>query len=563
MDTGSLNYLWSQTLVAGFAAAGVRHAVISPGSRSTPLALALLRQPAIACRVVIDERCAAFVALGIAKASGVPALVLGTSGSAPGHWLPAVIEADRAAVPLILVSADRPCELQACGANQTVDQSGLFTGLLRDRHLLESPHPDFAAGWLHRLAARAVETSCWPLAGPVQVNQPFREPLLPGNDAVPTLAPLPAMRIHRPIPGAPASETVAAVAATVAGAPGVIVCGAMAGPGGDPAFPSALTDLARKLACPVIAEPLANLRFGPHDRGLVCGHQDRWLRRDDFVATHRPTWVLRFGEFPVNRRLQAYASQAPEVIVVEERPRWNDPAHTVGTLVRSEPAAFCRALAAALPPIARPDWIAAYATAEAEAKAALATLPLPAEARVVQAIVAAVPAGAAVFIGNSLPIRDVDSFSGSSGKAIEFFANRGVSGIDGNLSTAAGIAAVRGPTLALLGDLACQHDLGGLAALRGLPAVVVVINNGGGGIFDHLPQAGLAEFERGWLTPQGIDFAAAAATFGLEYRAVPDLGNFGQVLDAALASGAPVLIEVRVDRAASRAGREAWWTISR
>ncbi len=179
IDTGTLNFLWSQALVAGFVAAGCEHAVLSPGSRSTPLALAMLRQPGLHCSVAVNERSAAFFALGIAKASRRPVMLLATSGTAPANWLPAVIEASQSAVPLILISADRPPELQGCGANQTIDQIGLFGSHVRGSHPLGAPHPDFDPAWLHRLAARVVEQASWPHPGPVHVNQPFREPLLP------------------------------------------------------------------------------------------------------------------------------------------------------------------------------------------------------------------------------------------------------------------------------------------------------------------------------------------------------------------------------------------------
>ena len=166
IDTGTLNFLWSQAMVAGFAAAGVTHAVISPGSRSTPLALSILRQPAMDCTVAVDERSAAFFALGIAQASRRPVVLLATSGTAPANWLPAVIEASQSAVPLILISADRPPELQGCGANQTIDQIGLFGSHVRGSHPLGAPHPEFDPAWLHRLAARVVEQASWPHPGP-------------------------------------------------------------------------------------------------------------------------------------------------------------------------------------------------------------------------------------------------------------------------------------------------------------------------------------------------------------------------------------------------------------
>ncbi len=559
-ETGQLNLAWATALVAGFVAAGVRHAVISPGSRSSPLALALLREPAFRCEVMVDERSAAFFALGIGKASGKPALLLATSGSAPAHWLPAAIEADQAGVPLLLLSADRPPELHGWGANQTIDQSALFAGFLRDRQMLGAPHAGFEAGWLHRVAARAVAAACGPLAGPVHINQPFREPLLPPAESppIPKPTPLPAVRIAIAAPARLPTDTLAELADLLANSPGVIVCGPAPA---SPEFASAVTTLAERLDCPILAEPLSNLRFGPHDRRRIYCRQDRWLRRTDFVAAHRPAWILRFGDVPVGRPLQSFAALATRVVIVEPRPRWNDPAHTATDLLRADPAALCAALAALMPPAHRPQWMSAFAAAEAEAEATLASQAAPAEAALISAALAARP-GTPLFVGNSLLVRDLDAFSGSGSAALEFFANRGVSGIDGNLSTAAGIAAVRGPTIALLGDLACQHDLGGLAALRGRPLAAVVVNNGGGGIFEHLPPAELAEFSTGWLTPQELDFSAAARTFGIPYRRVDDPADLGPALAASLAAGQALLCEAMVDRRVSRDLREAWWRFS-
>lgn len=552
-DRGSLNFAWCRQLIAGFAAAGVRQAVISPGSRSTPLALALLRQGGMDCRVILDERSAAFFALGLAKASGQPAIVVATSGSAPANWLPAVVEASRAAVPLILLSADRPPELHQCGANQTIDQVDLFGHQVRARHALAPPEAGFDPAWLQRLAAQVVDQACWPLPGPVHVNQPLREPLLPGAE-VPAPGPGPAPRRDRP-PSRPAPETVAALAARLSGRPGAIVCGELPV---RPDLAPAVTALAGKLACPILAEPLSGLRFGPHDRSRICCRYQGWLGHAAFGAAQRPDWVLRLGNFPVTRALQAFvaAPQATDHILVDPLPRWQDPANVVDRMVAADPAAVCAALNGQALAGAPPAWMAAFAAAEA----AVAARPPPAagEGGHLQAVLGALPDRCPVFVGNSLLIRELDAFSGAGARTIEFFANRGASGIDGNVSTALGIAAERGRVVALLGDLTCQHDLGGLAAAAGLDALIVVFNNGGGAIFAHLPQAGLPEFEQAWLAPQRIDFAAAARTFGLAYRVAATPDATASAVAAALETGGPSLLEIRLDRLAGLAERQAW-----
>lgn len=532
-DTGTLNFLWSQALVAGFAAAGATHAVLSPGSRSTPLALALLRQPQLQCTVAIDERSAAFFALGLAKASRRPVLLLATSGTAPANWLPAVIEASQAGVPLILLSADRPPELQGCGANQTIAQIGLFGAHVRASHALGAPEGGFAPGWLHCLAARIVEQSQWPHPGPVHVNQPFREPLVPAGEP-PSGERLPAIHVAPPqlLPDRAAVEQ---LAAAIAGRPGAIVCGELPA---TPGLAEALSALAARLNCPLLAEPLSGLRFGCHDRSHLCVRYNRWLAEPEVAARLRPEWVLRFGAFPVTRRLQEYVASATKIhALVEPWPRWSDPSHRLTHLLRADPLAACQALLAAAPAAVPADWRAAFIDCEHRVRPDGSASHIP-------ALIAELPASTPLFVGNSLAIRQLDSESGSGDKPLHFYGNRGASGIDGNISTALGIAASHGRVVALLGDLTTQHDLGGLALAAGRDAVIVVVNDGGGGIFDLLPQAGLPEFEQAWRTPQQISFEHAAATFGLGYARASNAEGLRDALRRAFASGGPQLIEL-------------------
>jgi len=559
MDNGTLNLCWAQALVDGLAAAGIEHAVISPGSRATPLALAFLRQPAIHTWIVIDERSAAFFALGLTKAGGQPAALLCTSGSAPANWFPAVIEADADAVPLLLLSADRPPESRGWGANQTIDQLKLFGDHVRAAHALGTPDAGFNPAYLHHLAARAVGESRWPLPGPVHLNLPFREPMVPGGDLPPAtrLAPL---RVAAP-QLQPAPTAIAELSAAIAGRPGLIVCG-----GGDytPAFPAAVTELAERLDCPVLAEPLTNLRFGSHDRSRICARAEAFLRAPGFAAGQRAQWLLRFGAYPISRAVGNWLATANAAthIVVDPHGRWPDPLHASTMLLQADPQATCTALAAAAPAPGPADWRAAFVTAEARAKALAAELRSDAaifEDTLLPALLSLLPPGHRLFCGNSMVVRDFDTFSGSADKALRLFGNRGVSGIDGNISTAAGIAAKAGPTVAVVGDLTCTHDLTGLAAARGLDLVVVVVNNGGGGIFSYLPEGALADFERAWLAPPDVDFSHAAATWGIAHHRVEHLSTFAAGLAAAIAAGGPHLIEVVVDRARSVLRHRAYW----
>lgn len=557
METGYLNLAWAQALVAGLAAAGLQEAVISPGSRSTPFALAFLRHPNISTRVIIDERSAAFFALGLAKASDRPVALLCTSGSAVANWFPAVIEADLAAVPLLLLSADRPAELRGWGANQTLDQQNIFGRHVRASHALSTPDPTWVPAFAQHLSARLMTECRWPLAGPVHVNLPLREPLLPTSDdwpSPPALSAIPVALPQRP----PTQTAVAQIAARFSARPGVILCG-----GGrfETDFAPTVTALAAALSVPILAEPLSGLRFGHHDLSHVLTRQEAFLRRTSFTAQHRPAWVLRFGDFPVSRSVQTWLGQCgADTVLVDPAGRWHDPQHAAEQVVQADPSEFCRALLRQPLHAAPAEWWPAFAREEERAAYLLSASPEPNafEGQWLLALPAILPPGLRLFCGNSMIIRDVDTFSGRAARTLNLYCNRGASGIDGNISTAAGIAAA-GPSLAILGDVTCAHDLGGLAAARGLNLVLVILNNGGGAIFGHLPQATLPEFEQAWLTPPKADFAHAAATWGIPYTLADNLGAALLTIAQALKNDGPHLIEIPVNRQASLKQHQAYW----
>ena len=555
------NAIWGGTLIDALAANGVTRLVASPGSRSTPLTLAALRHPDIEVHMVLDERSAAFFALGLARrprfGMAESVALVATSGSAPAHWLPAVIEAGMSRVPLILLSADRPDELQGCGANQTVDQRALFGSHVRAFHQL--PHADTSEEGLRHLrwlTAHALEQSRWPSPGPVHLNVPLREPLV-GEGAVETSPPLPPFAPPRLLP---ADESMERLAATLAGERGVIVCGDVPF---DPAFPEALTRLAELLDWPILADPLANLRFGPHDRGRVIARYDAFLRNDQLYDQLMPTKVLRFGAQPVSQALARWLDQSGAAQwVVDPFEGRRDPLHRGVEWLRTDPVGFCDELAHWIETPTDAHWLEGFLTAEQQAEEKLEEISIP-EVSVIEALRLALPDGALLFSGNSLPIRDLDAFSGGDDKTIQILANRGASGIDGNLSTILGLAAggegeVVPPVVGLVGDLAFLHDLNGLMAAPGLDATIVILNNGGGAIFGQLPQARLPEFEKGWLTPHNVDLQRAAELHNLPFdRVEPD--ELYPVLKQSLARPGVDLIEVIIDREASLAAHRAYW----
>lgn len=547
---GSANRLWAERIIGGLVAAGVAAVILSPGSRSTPLALAALRHPGLDVHVLLDERAAAFFALGQAKARCAPVALVCTSGSAVANWHPAVIEADRGCVPLILVSADRPPELLDCGANQVIDQARLFGSALRAYHALPPAGGD--SGWLANLTAQAVLESLWPEPGPVQINAAFREPLLAGDDTDPA-PPIPVASPALILPRlTPKDGDLDRLARRIEGLRGAILCGPGAG------APAAVAALAARLDVPVLADPLSAMRFGPHDRSRVMTAQDLFLRQDGLV----PDWVLRLGAAPVSKILNQWASRAKERWVVAPTGRWSDPNRDAGIMIVADDDALTEGLAARVRVPAPPDWMSSFRAAEAEAQGVIASQG-PDEAAVIAQLLDLLPDNALLFVGNSMAVRDLDTFSGTSGKTLTVMGNRGASGIDGNLATFLGAAASGrfSAALALVGDLTFLHDLGGLAAWKG-DATIAVLANGGGAIFEHLAVAGIlprAEFAQGWLTPQSADIAAASAAFGCHHsRTVPDGAE--DALAEALARPGVSVVEIVIDRDKSVRDHRALWS---
>jgi 2-succinyl-5-enolpyruvyl-6-hydroxy-3-cyclohexene-1-carboxylate synthase len=552
-DAGEASYRRAAALLDGLAATGLVDVVISPGSRSTPLTLAAARCAALRTHVVADERSAAFFALGLARVSGRPPALIATSGSAPAHWLPAVIEACEDEQPLLLLSADRPPELLGCGANQATDQVQLFAAHARGLFALPADATDTHARDLGRRAAAAC---LWPRRGPVHVNAAFREPLVAADASRCAPWKPDSASMHVPARVTPDLAAVAAAAARLGGRRGAILAGRL--PPGDPAS-LALVSLARALDCAVIADPLSGLRAGQDPEARILCAADAFLRDPDAPV---PDWLIRVGLPPVSRYVEQWAARCADTLLLAATPAWSDPMRNARMVLLGDPAATLSVLTAA---ITRAGLKAATWDAldlrDGAALQALADLEAPpAEAALVRAIAESAPDGSPVFVSNSLAVRDFDSFLPRRAASLRLYANRGVSGIDGNLSTAAGVVTASGrPGLAVIGDLALFHDLNALSLCRERPLVVVVINNGGGAIFGQLPQAGLPEFDRLWLTPPSLDIGKAAALFDLPHARLDLASDLAAALSRALTSGGPAILEYVVDRAASHAGRRAWW----
>ncbi|MCI0569667.1 MAG: 2-succinyl-5-enolpyruvyl-6-hydroxy-3-cyclohexene-1-carboxylic-acid synthase [Myxococcaceae bacterium] len=560
----NLNALWARALLEELHRGGVRHAVICPGSRSSPLALACERVPGLRTWSVIDERSAGFLALGMAKASGVPTVLVATSGTAGAHFYPAVIEAAMAGVPLVVLTADRPLELQGWGAPQTVPQARLFGEFARfiaDTGLPEASTT--AALHLRATAARAVQQAQRAPHGAVHLNVPFREPLAPtpqpfDTEAVGVLAgsgrgDVPVVRIVS-AEQVPDTRVLAEVRARLERTRrGVIVCGPR---DADDGFQDAVLALSRASGFPVLAEPTSQVRFGAGD--AVIAHSDAVLRHAPFAGAHVPELVLRFGGGLTPRTSQQWLERAgADVVVFSEGGQIVDPSHMAALVVEGSAVVACRQLAEHLAHEGE-AWSADFVRAERIAGRALedafrddASLTEP---RVAREVAQSMPQGANLFVSSSMPIRDLDAFAPAGTTAFRALANRGANGIDGVLSSAVGVAAETGKhTVVLTGDLAFLHDVGGLltAARCRVPLTVVVVNNDGGGIFSFLPIASAdVPFERHWGTPHGLELGHAASLFGARFHQPRTPAQLREALGAGRQGGLHV-IEVRTERDAN------------
>ncbi|MFO1541416.1 MAG: 2-succinyl-5-enolpyruvyl-6-hydroxy-3-cyclohexene-1-carboxylic-acid synthase [Chloroflexota bacterium] len=550
--------------------AGLADVVVCPGSRSTPLALAVAAHPGLRTHVLIDERSAAFVALGLARTARRPVAVLVTSGTAAAELLPAAAEAALARVPLLLLTADRPAELRDRGAPQTIEQPGIFGAHVR--WAAEAPLPDGrpdTIAHLRWLAGRAVaEAVAGPRgAGPVHLNLPFREPLVPGGP----LGPDPDLA---GAPFAPALTgkrtldvgTLDALAERIAATPrGLLV----AGPDDDPALPGAVAALAAAAGWPVVADPLSGVRAGAHDRTHVLARSDQLLRPGPWIDAHHPAIVVRTGAMPTGKPVtELLAAARPATWILDGDAGWREAALVPATYLHADPAATLHALAARLAARGhRPDpaWAAAWRAADGRADAAmrawLGGLDEPFEALPFAIAPEVLPDDAVLWVGSSMPVRDLDGWLPTSERPLRVLSSRGANGIDGVTSAAVGAAlADAGPVLLVTGDVAFLHDIGGLVSARllGVPLTILAIDNDGGGIFSFLPQAaaerpevGLpAAFERLFGTPHGIDLAVLAAGTGAAAR-VADRATLAPLLRDALADRRPgvrVLV-LRSDRA--------------
>lgn len=552
--------------------AGVQHAVISPGSRSTPLAMLTDAHPHIRVWLHVDERSAAFFALGLAKAKQEPVALLCTSGTAAANYYPAIVEAKLGRVPLVVLTSDRPHELRDVGAPQTIDQIGMYGSHVK--WFVEMAPPESSREMLkyvRQVAARAVATAKAGPNGPVHLNFPFREPFIPDVEAPgiwdggresrqSSIAVSHGRRalLERQL------EALARDLQRVER--GLIVCG----PQDSQAFPREVTALAKTLQFPVLADPLSQVRHGPHDQMFVVDGYDAFLREPRVVEALQPEVVIRFGAVPVSKALSLYLKKHSPCrqIVVESDGGWRDPLLSVSEMIYADTVWFCRQMTEYVRLRGQTaqsrwieDWIDLNRVTQRVVREQVSNDEMF-EGRVFLELAELLPSEAGLFVGNSMPVRDLDTFFMKSDKAVRTMANRGANGIDGVVSSALGASVAYAPLVLVVGDLSFFHDQNGLlpAKLYALDATIVLLNNDGGGIFSFLPQAKHeSQFEKLFGTPLGLDYRYTVEMFGGTYILAECWDAFRQGVKEGLQTKGLTVVEVRTNRARNAERHRSIW----
>lgn len=559
----NINYLWSSLIIEELVRSGVKYFCIAPGSRSSPLTVAVARHPKARHFIHYDERGLAFHALGYACAHREPAALICTSGTAGANFYPAIIEASKKKVPLVVLTADRPPELRATGAVQTIDQVGLFGKYVKFQSDLPCPDikikPEFVLTTVDQAVYHAVRGP----AGVVHLNCMFRDPLAPvatgENFKAYTQGISTWTKNEEPyttyVRAATVNLDAKAIARRIDGIRnGLIVVGKIGGESEQ----NAVVLLARRLGWPVFADASSGLRLGKADKNIIS-YFDQILASPKFIRKLNFDGILHLGGRMTSKRFYDFAAALPlkDYVMVLNHPLRNDPDHRVSLRVESSVGTFCEAVGKDIkqrkPSAALTILVDANRAADAvmeEYFAVNGTLSGPHAARLISQ---QIPQGAGLFLGNSLPVRDMDFFGDFKGCPVFVHGNRGASGIDGNVASAAGLSnGFDGPVTLFIGDLALLHDLNSLSMLRDLkhPVVTVVVNNDGGAIFSFLPIADSKDvFEKFFETPHDLSFHEAASMFGLSYARPSTAWEFVRVYQAALKSGKSAIIEISTSRA--------------
>ncbi|WP_419882038.1 2-succinyl-5-enolpyruvyl-6-hydroxy-3-cyclohexene-1-carboxylic-acid synthase [Peribacillus sp. B-H-3] len=518
----------------------VKHAVVSPGSRSTPLAMLLVEHPDITVHINVDERSAGFFALGLAKALNEPVAMLCTSGTATANYYPAIIEAYYSRVPLIVLTADRPHELRSVGAPQAIDQINLYGKHVKWFVEMALPeNTDQMVKYARNVSARAIAAAANEPSGPVHLNFPLREPLVPDlsmakeqweseeereaavmiDSGALALSPGQVDRIAQVFNE---SES------------GIIICGELK----YETTKDAILSLAGKLGFPVFADPLSQLRSGDHSKELIVDTYDTFLRFGEISETCKPDLILRFGAMPVSKPLLQFIKKQTSArhMVVDGGAGWREPAGMATDMIYCDEVSFCHDMLRRIDEKEDRNFLESMVSLNEKVRNALLAIGDDHElneGKLFLLLSDLLPEHSTLFVGNSMPIRDLDTFFFNNSKGIRTLANRGANGIDGVVSTAIGVSTVSQNTVLAIGDLSFFHDMNGFLAakLQKQNLTVLLINNDGGGIFSFLPQSSEKEnFEVLFGTPHGLDFSHAAQLYGANYAKVESWEHFSKTL---------------------------------
>jgi 2-succinyl-5-enolpyruvyl-6-hydroxy-3-cyclohexene-1-carboxylate synthase len=560
----TVNSCWGALTMEVLARLGIQTVITSPGSRSTPLTVAAARNPRIEALSILDERSAAFYALGLAKSTGRPVALVCTSGSAAANYWPAVVEASMGGTPLLLLTADRPPELRNCSSGQTIDQCKLYGDYVRHFAELSLPQasPDMLA-YLRQTLVHAVHISLSANAGPVHLNFPFRDPLAPDSESSEPVVDAKTLEVAstvmtRPCEVVPLGSVIDMVALERLSShtKGIIVVGTENPRCGDEVFSDAIAMISDKLGWPVIADALNPLRSHAEGNPLLITRYDAFLRDAHKADGILPTAILQIGSLPTSKVLRAWLSSLDAVsFLLTSRLINTDPLHRIATPLYCDVQALAENLQ---PQRVEANWGMQWSAIEQETANELDSKMLSIETmfegKVACLLSKHLPVDTSVFLASSMSVRYAEYFWEASSRGHSIFCNRGANGIDGTLSTALGLAHGGKPSVLLTGDLAFLHDSNGLLAASQLKGslTVVLINNNGGGIFEHLPISRIdSSFEDFFATPQSVDLAKLCEAHGFHHEQIEGWDSFIPSISVLPESGLRIL-ELRTDRKADR-----------
>jgi 2-succinyl-5-enolpyruvyl-6-hydroxy-3-cyclohexene-1-carboxylate synthase len=575
------NILWAETFLNELVSVGIKYACISPGSRSTPLTLAAAKNKKIKSFINIDERSSAFFALGLAKSTNTPVILICTSGTATAEFYPAIIEAYQQRIPLIICTADRPSELIGVGANQTINQHNIYKNHIRWFCPVGLPEAN-QQGIKHIkvCARRAFRESFLTLKGPVHLNFPFKKPFEPKtytDDISKRLldsakkASIDKDKFTEVKSGNIFSEKwFRKISKHLLNSKKILI---IAGPENyNPDFPFEISKLSNKLNVPVLADGCSNIRFGKHKKDNILSNFDAVLRSDKFAKNNQPDFILHFGRTVTSKALETFLGQctAPR-FMINDYGDWFDPSNKSIAAIGCKPYIFCRKmnefLDSKITEEKNKSWLNIFLSADRIAseikRRIIENSTSLNEGRLVSVIMNLIPKNSKLMISNSMPVRDFDYFASNSEKELSVYNNRGASGIDGITSTALGIAVQsKEPTILITGDLAFYYDLNGLLAAKNfkIPLIVILVNNDGGGIFEVLPISKYGNFFKDYfIASHNLNFSHFVKAYGGKFNKIKSWNDFRTSFRRALKSKSFSVIEVKTNSKQSLKLRQKFW----